>query len=71
MYKSKIFSGMDADQQFNHWCEKHTNISIMAFRFISAENTRSRYFVICIMYMELDPNRTISYAPYPVLDEES
>lgn len=69
MYKSKIFFGMDADQQFNNWCEEHTNISIMAFRFISASNPR--YFAICIMYMELDPNRTISYAPYPVLDEES
>lgn len=69
MYKSKIFSGMDADQQFNHWCKEHTNISIMAFRFINAPNPR--YFAICIMYMELDLNRTISYTQYPVLDEES
>lgn len=52
MYKSKIFSGMDADQQFNHWCKEHPYISIMQFKFTNVPNPR--YFAICILYTEYE-----------------
>lgn len=50
MYKSKIFSGFDADNQFNEWCANHPGAVIQSFHFVGKRDPG--WFAICILYTE-------------------